>query len=90
MAGNDSPHRGGEASVLEVQPIDNCSFAQMRQRFSARAGDYRELLKDLRNPASAKSDGLLREVKPSDISGDVIEDFEEKRLAQGIRTASIG
>jgi hypothetical protein len=46
---------GGEASVLEVQSIDNCSFAQMKQRFSdARAGDYRELLKDLRNPASAK------------------------------------
>jgi hypothetical protein len=45
---------GGEASVLEVQSIDNCSFAQMKQRFSdARAGDYRELLKDLRNPASA-------------------------------------
>ena len=46
---------GGEASVLEVLSIDNCSFAQMKQRFSdARAGDYRELLKDLRNPASAK------------------------------------
>ena len=45
---------GGEASVLEVQSIDNCSFAQMKQRFSdARAGDYRELLKDLRKPASA-------------------------------------
>ena len=38
---------GGEASVLEVQSIDNCSFAQMKQRFSdARAGDYRKLLKD--------------------------------------------
>src|SRR6266545_2836516 len=24
---------GGEASVLEVQSIDNCSFAQMKQRF---------------------------------------------------------
>src|SRR6266576_304339 len=45
---------GGEASVLEVQSIDNCSFEQMKQRFSdARAGDYRELLKELRNPASA-------------------------------------
>jgi hypothetical protein len=44
----------GEASVLEVQSIDNCSFAQMKQRFSdARARDYRELLKDLRTPASA-------------------------------------
>lgn len=44
---------GGEASLLEVQSIDNCSFAQMKQQFSdARAEDYRELLKDLRNPAS--------------------------------------
>ncbi|HMH06718.1 MAG TPA: chromate resistance protein ChrB domain-containing protein [Terriglobales bacterium] len=39
----------GEASVLEVQSIDNCSFPQMKQRFSeARAGDYRELLAELR------------------------------------------
>jgi site-specific recombinase XerD len=28
-------------------------------------------------------------VKLSDITGDVIEDFKEKRLAQGIRTATI-
>src|SRR5713226_3612867 len=47
---------GGEASVLEVQSVDNCSFPQMKQRFSdARAGDYRGLLKKLRNPpVSAK------------------------------------
>jgi hypothetical protein len=45
---------GGDASVLEVQSIDNCSFEQMKQRFSnARAQDYRELLKELRNPGSA-------------------------------------
>ena len=44
---------GGDASVLEVQSIDNCSFEQMKQRFSnARAQDYRELLKELRNPVS--------------------------------------
>src|SRR3954469_6570966 len=47
---------GGEASVLEVQSIDNCSFAQMKQRFSdARAGDYRELLKDLRKPPTSSN-----------------------------------
>src|SRR3954466_13963336 len=40
----------GDASVLEVQSIDNCSFEQMKQYFSnARAGDYRKLLKELRN-----------------------------------------
>jgi hypothetical protein len=46
---------GGEASVLEVQSIDNCSFAQMKQRFSdACAKNYRALLKQLRTPASAR------------------------------------
>src|SRR6266700_3943758 len=45
---------GGEASVLEVQSVDNCSLPEMKQRFAdARAGDYRKLLKDLRNPGSA-------------------------------------
>src|SRR5256885_9674786 len=46
---------GGEASVLEVLSIDNCSFTQMKQRFSdACAKNYRELLKQLRTPASAR------------------------------------
>ena len=44
----------GEASVLEVQSIDNYSSRQLARRFSeARAGDYRELLKDVQK-ASAK------------------------------------
>jgi len=30
--------QGGEASVLEVQSVDNCSFPQMKQRFSAVLG----------------------------------------------------
>src|SRR6202162_3864317 len=47
---------GGEASVLEVQSVDNCSFPQMKQRFSdARAGDYRELLQDLRKPPTSSN-----------------------------------
>ena len=55
---------GGEASVLEVQSIDNCSFAQMKQRFSeARAGDYRELLKGLRNPASANQSSRIKRLR---------------------------
>jgi hypothetical protein len=55
---------GGEASVLEVQSIDNCSFGQMKQRFSdARAADYRELLKDLRNPASAKRSSRITRLR---------------------------
>src|SRR6266853_1823430 len=48
--------KGGEASVVEVQSIDNCSFPQMKQRFSeARAGDYRELLKELRKPPTPRN-----------------------------------
>jgi hypothetical protein len=55
---------GGEASVLEVQSIDNCSFEQMKQRFSdARAGDYRELLKELRNPASASQSARITRLR---------------------------
>jgi len=47
---------GGEASVLEVQSVDNCSFSQMKQRFSdARAGDYRKLLKELRQPPTSSN-----------------------------------
>jgi hypothetical protein len=48
--------QGGEASVLEVQSVDNCSFSQMRQRFSdARAGDYRELLKEVRKSTTSSN-----------------------------------
>lgn len=44
----------GEASVLEVQSIDNYTGSQLAKRFTdARAADYRELLKDVRR-ASAK------------------------------------
>src|SRR5437867_6088403 len=54
----------GEASVLEVQSIDNCSFEQMKQRFSdARATDYRELLKDLRNPGSANRSSWMTRLR---------------------------
>jgi len=56
--------QGGEASVLEVQSIDNCSFEQMKRRFSdARAGDYRELLKQLRNPSSANQSSRITRLR---------------------------
>jgi hypothetical protein len=43
----------GEASVLEVQSIDNYSSSQLTKRFSAaRSRDYRDLLKALRSAAS--------------------------------------
>ena len=45
----------GEASVLEVQSIDNYSGSQLAKRFSeARTGDYRELLKDIRKASTKK------------------------------------
>jgi hypothetical protein len=55
---------GGEASVLEVQSIDNCSLAEMKQRFAdARARDYRNLFKDLRNPASANESSRITRLR---------------------------
>src|SRR6202040_488774 len=55
---------GGEASVLEVQSIENCSFSQMKHRFSdARAADYRKLLKDLRNPAPANRSSRITRLR---------------------------
>lgn len=47
------PH--GEASVLEVQSIDNYSSSQLAKRFSdARTQDYRTLLKNVRNALPKK------------------------------------
>jgi hypothetical protein len=44
----------GDASVVEVQSIDNCSTAQLKKQFSeARSQDYRELLKELRKASSS-------------------------------------
>jgi hypothetical protein len=41
----------GDASVVEVQSIDNCSSDQLAKRFSdARGRDYREVLKELQGP----------------------------------------
>jgi hypothetical protein len=46
----------GEASVLEVQAIDNCSKPQLMKRFSdARSQDYKDLLKLLRSIPSRSS-----------------------------------
>src|SRR5437870_9145337 len=66
MAGDSDPHRreGGEDSVLEVQSVDNCSFEQMKQRFSDACGvDYRELLKQLRNPASGRQSARITRLR---------------------------
>src|SRR5215470_18570018 len=46
---------GGDASVVEVQSIDNCATPQLKKRFSeARAEDYRELLTEAEAAQSSK------------------------------------
>ena len=46
----------GEASIVEVRSIDNCSQPQLIKRFTdARTRDYQELLKDLRRVTRSKS-----------------------------------
>src|SRR6516225_6259728 len=45
----------GDASVVEVQSIDNCATPQLKKRFSeARADDYRQLLADAEGAQSSK------------------------------------
>src|SRR5256885_17054412 len=54
----------GEASVLEVQSVDNCSFKQMQERVSHACGvDDRELLQELLNPASESQSGLITRLR---------------------------
>src|SRR5207253_11177992 len=63
----------GEASVLEVQSIDNYSSSQLTKGFSAaRSRDYSDLLKALRSAASAsRKSGLYRSLAPA-LPGDCI------------------
>jgi len=78
----------GEASVLEVQSIDNYSEPRLAKRFSdARAQDYQELLKNLRNPSLRKraSDiGRLRqrfqEIASIDFFGSSLREQVERAL----------
>src|SRR6267143_278788 len=81
----------GEASVVEVQSIDNFSSSQLMKRFSeARSHDYRELLKVLRNPASAskKSSAHIarlrqrfQEIVSIDFFGSPVREQVERTLA---------
>jgi hypothetical protein len=81
----------GEASVVEVQSIDNFSSSQLMKRFSdARSRDYRELLKVLRNPtpASKKSSAHIarlrqrfQEIVSIDFFGSPVREQVERTLA---------
>jgi hypothetical protein len=78
----------GEASVLEVQAIDNCSDSQLAKRFSdARTNDYRKLLKELRSSrhkGSAVDATRLRqrfqEIASIDFFGSPLRERVEKTL----------
>ena len=81
----------GEASVVEVQSIDNFSSPQLMKRFSdARSHDYRELLKVLRSPASvskkssahiARLRQRFQEIVSIDFFGSPLRKQVEKTLA---------
>jgi hypothetical protein len=81
----------GEASVVDVQSIDNLSTSQLMKRFSdARSHDYRELLKVLRNSASAskKSPAYVvrlrqrfQEIVSIDFFGSPLREQVERTLA---------
>jgi hypothetical protein len=81
----------GEASLVEVQSIDNSSSSQLMKRFSdARSHEYRELLKVLRNPAptSKKSSAHIarlrqrfQEIVSIDFFGSPVREQVERTLA---------
>lgn len=78
----------GEASVLEVQSIDNYSGTQLQKRFTdARTADYRQLLKDFRvarrRGGAADSTRLRRrfqEIASIDFFGSPLREQVEKSL----------
>jgi hypothetical protein len=78
----------GEASVLEVQAIDNCSGPQLIKRFSeARSQDYRACLKAFRSAGSRSPTHIARlrqrfqDIVAIDFFGSPLRDQVEKTLA---------
>jgi hypothetical protein len=86
----------GEASVLEVQSIDNYSGSQLAKRFSeARTQDYRELLNSLRKNSPRKHSTHIarlrhrfQELVAIDFFGSPLREQVEKALTalQGTQT----
>ena len=79
----------GEASVVEVQSIDNHSVPQLERKFNdARSRDYKLLLKELRRGATASSVGRkatrirqrLQEIASIDFFGSPLRDQVERAL----------
>jgi hypothetical protein len=78
----------GEASVLEVQAIDNYSGPQLMKRFSdARSQDYRALLKVFRGAASRSPTHIARlrqrfqDIVSIDFFGSPLREEVERTLA---------
>jgi hypothetical protein len=81
----------GEASVVEVQAIDNFGNPHLMKQFSdARSHDYREILKVLRNPAPASKKSSahvarirqrLQEIVSIDFFGSPVREQVERTLA---------
>ena len=79
----------GEASVVEVQSIDNQSSPQLAKRFSdARTQDYRELLKAVRNASAKKHPTQVarlrqrfQEIVSIDFFGSLLREQVERTLA---------
>lgn len=89
LAATIRSHRG-DASVVEVRSIDNCSATQLKSRFSAaRAQDYRQLLKELRTavPKPARLARLrqrFQHIVSIDFFGHPLREQVERALHQSI------
>jgi hypothetical protein len=81
----------GEASIVEVKSIDNCSRAQLIRRFTdARTRDYQELLKGLRGVSRSKSSSVtttrlrqrFQEITAIDFFGSPVRKKVERALGE--------
>jgi len=81
----------GEASVVEVQSIDNCATPELKRRFSeARAKDYRDLLNEAEGMQTSKASATqiarlrqrLQEISSIDFFGSPIRDQAERAMAR--------
>jgi hypothetical protein len=89
----------GDASVVEVQSIDNCNDAQLKERFSsARSRDYRELLGELKKASSVGSRNSsaylnrlrqrFQEIASIDFFGNVLREQVERAFESMQKPAS--
>jgi hypothetical protein len=89
----------GDASVVEVQSIDNCATPQLKKRFlEARAEDYRELLSEAEAARSSKVSPTqvarfgqrFQEICAIDFFGSPMRDQVERAVATLNSAGSLG